>query len=413
MGFQMSKKLLLIESGHYGEDIKTLSLSGYDVIFITTGVIPVDEKNLLTSLEYYIDKDFVYYDLLLSKVKEILVIYPDIQCIFTTSDFFVSNVSKICESLGFKYLSFSSATLFANKHQFRLQQRALGYLFPEFEVFSDYKEGYGYIKNNPDKLPLVFKPICGNESIGVKLIHSAEDLKVSCKELVLFSKFSKNMISKEYLLEEYIEGEVVSCEFIKTNNELFLLGITDRIMSNPPYFIELGYSFPCEHKDKDALYEETRNIIQDFHYDFGPGHIEFIITPKNEIYILEVNARLVGWPISKMISDSIQKNIFIILAELYEKGTVTLENIIYLTCTCLEVTSDKSGRLIDYYIPEEVDKDPNVTFYFFKNKGDMVRTPKSNTDLVMRFIVKAPSYDTSVTKAKKIIKTIQLKIENN
>lgn len=409
----MSKKLLLIESGHYGEDIKMLSLSGYDVIFINTGVIPTDENNLKTAFEYYTDKEYMHYDVLLLKVKELLDTYPDIKCIFTTSDFFVSNVSKVSEELGFKNLSSSSASLFSDKYQFRLQQRKLNYLCPEFKIFNDFQEGYEYIQSNPEKMPLVFKPISGNESIGVKLIFSVDDLKLCCKELELHSRFSKNMISKEFLLEEYIEGDVVSCEFINTNNELIILGITDRIMSNPPYFIELGYSFPCEFKNKDILYEETCKIIRDFNYDFGPGHIEFIITPKNEIYILEINARLAGWPISKMISDSFQKNIFIILAELYEIGTVTLENTTYLTCTCLEVTSDKSGRLIDYHIPEEVVKDPNVTLYFFKNKGDIVKPPKSNTDLVMRLIIQAPSYASSVEKAKKIINTIQLQIENN
>ncbi len=412
MASSMNKKVLLIESGHYGEDINTLSDFGYDVIVLTTGVIPVKEEYLKAALEFHVDKNFLEYSTLSSKVKELITNHSDIVSIFTTSDFFVSQVSKICESFEYNHLSFDAASLFANKFYFRQKQMELGYLTPQFQFYTNYEDGSKFIKNNPQKLPLVFKPVTGNESIGVQLILSEEDLKKCCKELLLHSKFSKNMISKEYLLEEFIEGEVVSVEFIKTNNELFLLGVTDRVMSSPPYFIELGYSFPCELIQKESLYNETRKIVQDFGYNFGPGHIEFIITPNHDIYILEVNARLVGWPISKMISDSFKKNIFLILVELYETGNITnFSNNTYSACTCLEVTAPDNGRLIDYQIPLDYIEDPSITFYFFKNKGDVVKTPKSNTDLIMRFIVEAPTYHLSTERANSLYNSIILEIE--
>ena len=412
MALQMNKKILLIESGHYGEDIISLSRAGFQVVVLTTGVLPIDKDNLAAATESHNDRNFIDYSVLRSKVEELLSNCNEFTSIFTTSDFFVAHVARLCEEFSFHYLSSEAATLFANKALFRIKQKELGYLCPDFNFFVNYQDGYEYITENTQKLPLVFKPVSGTESIGVSLIYSANDLKKCCKELILHSKFSRNMISQEYVLEEYIEGEVVSCEFICSESEIRLLGITDRVMSTPPHFIELGYSFPCDHFMKVELYAETRKIIKDFKYNFGPGHIEFIVNKQNEIYILEINSRLVGWPISKMISDSLKQDVFVVLANLYESGKLPLINIKnFSTYTCFEVTTLQSGRLINYFIPEKFINDPAITFYFFKNKGDIVKAAKSNTDLIMRFIVEAQNYKDSTKIANRVLNSIEIQIE--
>ncbi|WP_176545509.1 ATP-grasp domain-containing protein [Bacillus pseudomycoides] len=395
--------IILLESGNRASEVNYLVQKGYEVILVSSGVLPIDRENLMGCLKHLTDKkiiDINYTRQLLNKLKQKF----NIKSLFSTSDFFTYQASILSQE--FELLGDRSNIDFSNKYTFRKMQKALGYKFPEFHKCSSLEEGINILKKTKKKM--VFKPINGNESTGVKLISSEKDLEDAFHHLLKLSRFTNNLIKNEYLLEEYISGDIFSCEFVKDTNKTIILGTTNRIMSNPPYFIELGYTFPYEGKETSSLTEITLDFIRDFKYSFGACHIEYIISDKdNSIYILEVNPRLVGWPNYWMINKALNCDIFGSIGDLYTTGLFDFEfPNIKQTAVCLEVTSPIDGYLLKLSFPKCINDDIEIITNV--EESQFIHNPRSNTDIIARILVCKDSYENAQNEALEILRGFSL-----
>ncbi|EJV74924.1 MULTISPECIES: ATP-grasp domain-containing protein [Bacillus] len=406
----MNKKtIILVESGNFGMEIVELHNLDYNVIFLSTGILPFDTSMNKYILKHIEDRSIVKLNYLESIIKELLRGYNVIS-IFTTSDFFIYPVSIICEKFNFNTLNSTSAEIFSNKFNFRFNQQSKGFLHPEFYKFSNLNDGMALINKNRHK-KWVFKPIMGNESIGVKLITSSKDLKECYQANKNLARYTNNLFSQDYMLEEYITGEIYSCEFITSKHGLHILGITNRHITPPPFFVELEYCFPFQDHLTCELYRETEKFVRNFNYDFGPCHLEFIVTKENYIYILEVNPRIMGWPNNWLIDRALDCNIFREIANLYITGKINIKTNFYnnFTC-CLEVTTPSNGYLVSIDVNRDWSNHKNIKVIQNVKEGTYIKTASSNKDILLRILTVGATTSEAIRLAQEVQDSYQLNI---
>ncbi|MCM3005712.1 ATP-grasp domain-containing protein [Priestia koreensis] len=369
--------------GTYGAELAELKKLNYNIIFLSTGTLPFKTEFAHESILHIKDKNFAQEYYLKDKIVELSKKHKII-ALFSTSDYFILSVSRISTELGLNKLNISAAETFTNKYEFRKKQLKLNYKTPKFQKFDTLEHGIEFIKDLNEYW--VFKPIRGNESIGVKLIQSVEDLKECFFLLNKMSKLNNSLFPTEYLLEEYIEGNLYSCEFIVDNDQVHIFGVTDRILTPPPYFIELGYAFPYKGILEEDIVKYTKKFIADFQYDFGPCHIEYIISDDNQITILEVNPRIVGWPNNLMLNRSLNINIYQLICELYVKGVINyIESSDIKYSNCLEVVLEHAGY-IESITYDQALIGPNCIIIENVKIGSYVKKATSNKEIILRLL---------------------------
>ena len=114
-----------------------------------------------------------------------------------------------------------------------------GVPMPEFEVcnnaeeFGRALERFGY--------DCIAKPADSAASRGVKLI-TPEDRATSATDLFdLFRSFSRK---GTVMVEQRVTGREVSVEGMTLDGKTTILTITDKLTTEPPFFVELGHSEP-------------------------------------------------------------------------------------------------------------------------------------------------------------------------
>ncbi|MDT9722453.1 ATP-grasp domain-containing protein [Paenibacillus sp. ClWae2A] len=406
----MKQTVILVESGNLGAEIPVFQKLGLDVIFLTTGIIPCDQKYQEQATKVIYDKNFIHYERIAEEIQNLHFVHS-IKTVCSTSDFFMYPVSLICEKYSYPFLSSSAAYIFHHKNEFRQKQKELHYNYPEFHVFDELSDAVQFY-NVSTRKKWIFKPVNGNESVAVSLIQSEKELIECYKQLKYLSRYTSSLLYPNFLLEEYIEGDIYSCEFITSNGEVQLLGVTNRLMSNPPYFVELGYTFPIYGSIEQKIIYETNRFVIDFQYDFGPCHIEYIVTPDKGIYILEVNPRLVGPPNPWMIDQALEISIFDHICSLYISGKLSeLSALGQKFSTCIEVTSPVSGYLKSLQVDQDYLERNDIHIIFLKEKNQYIKKATSNTDILARILTVADTTREAQKLAKEVYDNIRLEMD--
>lgn len=116
--------------------------------------------------------------------------------------------------------------------------------------------------------PLIVKPVRGRERLGVRRVHSFDELREAVAEAFRYAD--------RVILEEYIKGSEASCVVVE--------GLRG----------ERHYAFtPVPNTFTPAVHRRIEEIAKGAHEALGLRHYslsDFIITPKGKIYIIETNA---------------------------------------------------------------------------------------------------------------------------
>ncbi|EHO09927.1 ATP-grasp domain-containing protein [Myroides odoratimimus] len=138
--------------------------------------------------------------------------------------------------------------------------------------------------------PVIVKPSDRSGSLGVAKVYNTIELK-DAVEFALDVSLSKNC-----LIEEFIEGREISVETISYQGRHRVIAITDKIITEEPYFVEIEHHQPSNLPVdiKRRIEEDTINILNVFGVTNGAGHLEYRITENNEIYLIEIGSRMGG-----------------------------------------------------------------------------------------------------------------------
>lgn len=195
-----------------------------------------------------------------------------------TVNYIASNMGLICNAdLVLEWIGY--------KNKMREILASVGLPMPKSIVYNDKLKS-----TQIPKCPIIVKPVDGGGSKGVTLVESEAELQKAINYALSFSKL------KKVIIEEYIEGDEVSVEYISYQGKHYFLSITDKVTSGNPHFVEL------EHKQPSGLesniQEKIKDVVQASLTVLGvtnsPSHTELRIDKIRGPIIIEVGPRMGG-----------------------------------------------------------------------------------------------------------------------
>lgn len=155
------------------------------------------------------------------------------------------------------------------------------------------------------KFPCVVKPVSGSGSKGVFYVKEKNVL------FELLEKSSKDSNITEILIEEFVPGIEYSLEGLVEDGILEVVGICRKTRSDLPYLLDVDVVYPSGLSDELTkssiqLAQEVSAVLK---IQNAPIHMEFIVTPDNKVYLVEIAVRAAGFGLfTKLISWCIGAN---------------------------------------------------------------------------------------------------------
>ncbi|MGJ3261756.1 MAG: ATP-grasp domain-containing protein [Salinarimonas sp.] len=156
------------------------------------------------------------------------------------------------------------------------------------------------------RYPVVIKPVDESGSVGVRLCRSSLDLREAA---TFFATHRLNIRGyrpeRRLLIEEFIDGPEYSCEisWSKAQHGFEIIGFTRKILGPPPYFVEMGHVHPCTlgSVDEDAIRRTILGWLEALELRCAAAHVEFRIDKTGGARLIEINPRLPGGHITKLV----------------------------------------------------------------------------------------------------------------
>lgn len=202
------------------------------------------------------------------------------------SDLAVITVNYVANKLGLNANSLDATFVSSNKHAMRLRFEQCGDPSPKSYIVSG--------PNDVDKLslnfPLIVKPTDRSGSRGINKVNNIDELK---KDIVHAIDES---FEKKALVEEYVEGDEYSVEYISYKGKHTFLALTLKYTTGAPYFIETGHLEPAPISDDtlNKIKAVISHALDSLGITDGASHSEIKINSKGEIKIIEIGGRMGG-----------------------------------------------------------------------------------------------------------------------
>ncbi|WP_374174038.1 acetyl-CoA carboxylase biotin carboxylase subunit family protein [Flavobacterium tructae] len=192
---------------------------------------------------------------------------------------------RIAEVMKLNFPSYSSCETLLDKGKFKIFLNDNNFRHAKGKVF----ESIDDFDESSYSFPLIIKPVKNSGSRGVIKCESSSQFKLAVEESLQYCK------DGHFIIEEFIEGDEISVEAIVYENIVHIIQITDKIITNPPYNVELGHSQPSKYSYKeDEIREILQKIVSLTKFNNSAIHPEFKINSLGEICIIEMGTRLGG-----------------------------------------------------------------------------------------------------------------------
>lgn len=206
------------------------------------------------------------------------------------SDVAAPTVAYVAEHLGLWGNTYAAAVRANNKFLMRQAFVAAGVPCPKFVCLSELANIEKTLSAAQLSLPLIVKPADRSGSLAVTRVDSEGDL------LPAIEKAHAASFRHEVMVEEYIEGQEISVEFISYRGKHYPLQITDKVTTGAPHFVELEHHQPADlspavYKNIYAVTEQALNALE---LTNGASHSEYKIMQDGRLYIMEIGGRMGG-----------------------------------------------------------------------------------------------------------------------
>lgn len=166
--------------------------------------------------------------------------------------------------------------------------------------------------------PVIVKPVMNSGSRGVIKCNFPENIEKAIKETKLYCKDGR------FIVEEYVFGDEISVEALVYKQNLDIIQLTDKNVTEPPYNVELGHLQPSKYL---YLEKEIRVLLQKIIDKSGLDncalHAELKIE-KDKITIIEIGPRLGGdFITSHLVPLSTQVNMEEIMVKISMRDKIT------------------------------------------------------------------------------------------
>jgi biotin carboxylase len=220
-----------------------------------------------------------------------------IDAIISTSEASIVPVAREAERFGTLYPRSQALINAVFKNRCRLVLRDAGIRSPDFEVLNEDK----LIERGPKhvKLPFVVKPTRGFGKQFSAICKSEQDFKNFASSVKQSRQDSDRildqLVSRDYLVEEYVDGSLHSAEIIVQEGVVSCYATTVRFRSYYNEMLEMTATMPSglTTQQNDAIKKYVQEVFTALDLKVGLYHVELLMD-KDGPCLVEINARMMG-----------------------------------------------------------------------------------------------------------------------
>ncbi|MDR2184418.1 MAG: ATP-grasp domain-containing protein [Treponema sp.] len=325
--------------------------------------------------------------------------------VFTAGTDFSASVAWVAEKLSLPGIPYEAALNASDKERMRRCFKEAGVPSPDFLVINDLPPMDFSL---PFAYPVVVKPVDNMGARGCRRADSLKELKIAAKEALKASR------SGRAIVEEYIDGPEYSIDALIYEGKVHVCGFADRIISFPPYFVEMGHTIPTalDQKTQDSLTAVFIRGVQALGLTHGAAKGDVKLSSRGPM-IGEIAARLSGGYMSGWTypySSGVEPTRGAILAALGKtpEGLEPVKDWISAERAFISIP----GRVHSIFGVNAVRGMENIKDLFMRVKpGNRVRFPKSNIGKCGNVISAAPSRGEAVDAAERAARMVLLRLE--
>lgn len=345
---------------------------------------------------------FDQYEECLEYIKTI-----NVDGIVNATEFAVIVAAYVTEKLGLPGMKLETAKMVKDKYLVRkvLNQKGIKSI-PQFFEIKDIIE-LEKIKDDIS-FPVIIKPAMGLGSLFVYKIENYEQLKDKCLNVL------ENSFNKKALIETYIQGKEYGAESFVYQDEIHVLAIMEKLMTNTQYCVELGHNTPPDISSelKANIENEVKKIIRALDLTYGPVNMDIIINEEGKVYIVDIGARMGGNAINTHIIpnyigvDHVGNTIKLALNE----NTIDLDPKFehFIATRQLDLKPGKIVKVPDF---SKLNGEDIIDICFEKKQGDIIKEYTSNADRAGFIVVKGKDIQDAKTRALELRNCIDDLIE--
>lgn len=207
---------------------------------------------------------------------------------------YVPLAADAAADLGLPGLPAATAAALRMKHLMRERLAASGIDQPRHVLLTDEAELAGAIAEVG--LPCVLKPVDQSGSLNVRKARTMAEAADAFRRINGYGAGYLDRTSLPLVLvEEYVVGPEFSVEGYAADDEVVVLGITEKLLGPEPYFVEVGHMVPAPLDADTARTVEayTVGVVRALGLRLGPFHAELRLSARGPL-LMEVAARLPG-----------------------------------------------------------------------------------------------------------------------
>jgi biotin carboxylase len=379
--------LLEVPGGNDFEILKEAVRSGHEVTFFTADLNLYLAKVTLEDTPLSLAREVVAltpfdYDVFEQAALAIHANHP-FDAILCLIDIRMIEAARLAERLRLKFLNLRSATLIRDKFSVRERLAEHGIRQPRFALATTNEE----LKAAVEQIgfPVLIKPSDGYGSQNILTFATEADFRAMAEPfaeyLPLKTDYGLGVLANDRLVvEEFIRGEVIGCETFTVHGKHIFLGINDKVFFPPPCFGIKGSCFPSQRFDTEQIRDYVFQILDALNFDCGVAHTEIIVTPEGP-YLVEVNPRLIGAHIPRLLGFALERSIYADVIDLHLGGELAGLRDLQPCRVAVSrwITSNQNG-VIKAILPPQSDDQGIMAVHIFKKPGDLVRPPFENAD---------------------------------
>jgi biotin carboxylase len=324
------------------------------------------------------------------------------------TDLPVPTVGAVVDALNLNGSGLEVAEKCSNKIKTRLAFKEAGVPQPCFEIVRTYEEA----KVAAQKIgyPCIIKSADSSGSRGVTKVRIESEIDHALQEAFKYSRLN------EILVEEYISGKEIGAQCFSINGKCSCVLVHNDTLSDPPYMIPVGHSFPIVGFTDDELSQiedDIKRAVDVLGIKDGPSNIDLIVDSRdNTVKIIEVGARIGATCLPELVFyhsgiDWVEQAINSCL-----NLSVNLKKIKNQPVTAFILQSPKDGKLSSYNVPNEIINNPDVKeVEITASIGDELQILRKGTDRIGKIIVTNNTVEGADDLAKNLISKINIVVQ--
>lgn len=397
----MNKKTLLVVGAGYGQipAIKVAKDIGLRVLTVdrdqnAPGMVLADESFLIDIM----DKESVLTLAIKQKIDGIITLQ---------SDHGVPTVGYINDHLGMKGVSLETAINCSHKTKCRIKLKEKNCAQPDFKFVRNISEAIKAV--NKIGIPCVIKASDSSGSRGITKISSLEGIEKGVKEAFQHTKL------KEIIVEEFVDGIEFGAQTFSVNGKCDLVLLHNDTLSEPPYMIPIGHSFPFKDlslKETELAKLKIKEAVEAIGIVDGPANVDIILDSNTrEIKIIEIGARIGATCLPELVEyhtgiNWVEQAIKSAIGE-----SVNLTQIINQPVAAEIIFSKKNGVFWNYEHTLKPDDFNVIEFELTVKEGENVSMLRKGTDRIGKIITIGKTVHEAEQKANKFRQNLNLIIK--